>query len=100
MDNKVLVAYASKYGSTAEIAERIGQVLTKAGLSVDVLPADRVRQLDLYRAVVLGSAVYMEKWRKEAAKLLKEREQELSGLLVWLFSSGPTGDGDPVEMDD
>ncbi|RMG65169.1 MAG: hypothetical protein D6709_03390 [Chloroflexi bacterium] len=40
--NKVLVAYASKYGSTTEIAERIGQVLAHAGLDVDVLPAEQI----------------------------------------------------------
>ena len=67
---QVLVTYASKYGATAEIAERIGQVLREAGLPVEVLPAGRVRDLSPYRAVVLGAAVYMFRWRKEAARLL------------------------------
>jgi menaquinone-dependent protoporphyrinogen oxidase len=59
MDLRVLVAYATKYGATAEIAEKMGQVLRQAGLPADVLPADHVGDLSPYKAVVLGSAVYM-----------------------------------------
>jgi menaquinone-dependent protoporphyrinogen oxidase len=98
VDGQVLVAYATKYGATAEIAERIGQVLRQAGLPTDVLPADRVGDLSAYRAVVLGSGVYIGQWRKEAVKFLKANEMVLTDQLVWLFSSGPTGEGDPVEL--
>lgn len=98
MDAQILVAYATKYGATAEIAERIGAVLRQAGLPTDVLPVGRVGDLSPYKAVVLGSAVYMGQWRKEAAAFLKANEQALSGRLVWLFSSGPTGEGDPVAL--
>lgn len=98
MANKVLVAYATKYGATAEIAERIGQVLCQAGLQADVLPADRVGDVSAYSAVVLGSAVYIGQWRKEAARFLKDNEALLATKPVWLFSSGPTGEGDPVEL--
>jgi menaquinone-dependent protoporphyrinogen oxidase len=98
MDSQVLVTYATKYGATAEIAEKIGQVLRQAGLQVDVLPADRVGDLSPYKAVVLGSAVYIGQWRKEAVKFLKTNETLLADKPVWLFSSGPTGEGDPVEL--
>jgi menaquinone-dependent protoporphyrinogen oxidase len=98
MDTQVLVAYATKYGATAEIAEKIGQVLRQAGLPTDVLPADRVSDLTPYRAVVLGSAVYIGRWRKEAATFLKANEKALAERPVWLFSSGPTGEGDTVEL--
>ncbi len=98
MANQVLVAYATKYGSTAEIARRIGEVLTEAGLGTDVLPASQVRDLTPYRAVVLGSAVYIGGWRKEAARFLEANEAALANKLVWLFSSGPTGQGDPVAL--
>jgi len=98
MENKVLVAYGTKYGATAEIAERIGQVLREAGLGADVQPADRVGDLPPYAAVVLGSAVYIGQWRKEAAKFLKTNEAALAEKPIWLFSSGPTGEGDPVEL--
>jgi menaquinone-dependent protoporphyrinogen oxidase len=101
MDKQVLVAYATKYGATAEIAEKIGEVLRQAGLPADVLPADAALgrgDLGAYGAVVLGSAVYIGRWRKEAVKFLKAHEAVLAEKPVWLFSSGPTGEGDPVEL--
>jgi menaquinone-dependent protoporphyrinogen oxidase len=98
MDSKVLVAYASKYGATAEIAAKIGEVLRQSGLDTEVLPVERVGDLAPYRAVVLGSAVYMGQWRKEAATFLEANEQALAERSVWLFSSGPTGEGDPVKL--
>ncbi len=97
-NNKVLVAYASKYGSTTEIAERIGQVLARAGLDVDVLPAEQTGDIERYRAVVLGSGVYAGHWLKEAVAFLEANEAALARRPVWLFSSGPTGEGDPVEI--
>lgn len=98
MDGKILVAFATKYGATEGIAARIGDVLRKQGLSVDVLPADEVSTLEPYSAVVLGSAVYAGQWRKEAADLLIDQEQALAERPVWLFSSGPTGEGEPEEL--
>ncbi|MGQ9625402.1 MAG: flavodoxin domain-containing protein [Anaerolineae bacterium] len=98
MNVQVLVTYATKYGATAEIAEKIGQVLRQAGLHTDVLPADRVGDLTQYKAVVLGSAVYMGQWRKEAAMFLKTNEKKLAERMVWLFSIGPTGEGEPVQL--
>ncbi|MBN1991990.1 MAG: flavodoxin domain-containing protein [Anaerolineae bacterium] len=98
MSIQVLVAYATKYGATAEIAERIGKVLRQAGLPADVLPADKVSNLTPYQAVVLGSAVYIGKWRKQAARFLQANEKMLAQQKVWLFSSGPTGEREPVEL--
>ena len=98
MDKKILVTYASKNGATEEIAVRIGEVLRQAGLQADVLPVDRVRDLTPYQAVILGSAVYIGQWNKEAAAFLQTNEKILANRPVWLFSSGPTGEGDPVEL--
>jgi menaquinone-dependent protoporphyrinogen oxidase len=98
MDGKILVTCASKHGATAEIAKKIGEVLVQAGLQVDVLAVDGIRDLRSYEAVVLGSAVYVGKWQKEAAKFLQTNEKTLADRPVWLFSSGPTGEGDPVEL--
>lgn len=91
MSIQVLVAYASRHGATAEIAAKVGEVLSEAGFSVTVLPAAQVKDLTPYQAVVLGSAVYMGQWLKEAADLLRNHEEDLSQRMVWLFSSGPTG---------
>jgi len=98
MAAQVLVAYATQYGATAEIAEKIGQVLRQLGWSTDVLPVERVSDLSRYKAIVLGSAVYAGRWRKEAARFLEANETKLVERLVWLFSSGPTGAGEPVEL--
>jgi menaquinone-dependent protoporphyrinogen oxidase len=98
MEKKVLVAYASKYGATAGIAEKIGEVLQESGLTVDVVAADKAGDPSSYAAVVLGSAVYMGQWRKEAVKFLKNNQKKLAERPVWIFSSGPAGKGDPVEL--
>jgi menaquinone-dependent protoporphyrinogen oxidase len=98
MNNQVLVAYATKYGATAEIAAKIGEVLREADLQADVLPAGRLSDLSSYHAVILGSAVYAGQWRKEAATFLDAHEKALAERPVWLFSSGPTGEGDPVQL--
>ena len=98
MNGRVLVAYATKYGATQEIAEAIGDVLRKAGVKADVLPAGRVTDVSSYRAAVLGSAVYVGQWRKEAVAFLETHEKALSDRPTWLFSSGPSGKGDPVQL--
>jgi menaquinone-dependent protoporphyrinogen oxidase len=98
MDIQVLVAYASKYGATKEIAEKIGEALRQAGLRADVLQANLVKDLTPYKGVVLGSAVYIGMWRKEAKSFLKANEKALAGRPVWLFSSGPMGQGDPLAL--
>jgi menaquinone-dependent protoporphyrinogen oxidase len=98
MENRVLVVYGTKYGATAGIAEKIGQVLREAGLAVDVMPAGQAGDPSAYQAVVLGSAVYIGKWRKEAANYLKAHEKALAQRPVWLFNSGPLGEGDAAEQ--
>ena len=64
----------------------------------ELQPAKGVKNLEPYGAVVLGSAVYVGMWRKSAVKFLKKHESTLAKLPVWLFSTGPTGEGDPVEL--
>ncbi len=98
MADKVLVAYASKHGATKGIAEKIGEVLREEGLQVDVLQAKQVGDLAQYDAFVIGSAVYMGQWRKDAVNFLKNNLTILTGKPVWLFVSGPTGKGDATEL--
>jgi menaquinone-dependent protoporphyrinogen oxidase len=89
---KVLVAYASKHGSTTEIAQAVGETLREGGLSVDCVEAGEVGAVEPYDAVVLGSAVYMKRWRGEAKRFLRAHGKELSQRPFWVFSSGPIGD--------
>jgi menaquinone-dependent protoporphyrinogen oxidase len=98
MENKTLIAYATKYGSTKEIAEKMGEVLKQEVLQADVLPLKSVKDLANYKNVVLGTAMYMGMWRKEAVNFLKANEKLLSERKVWLFASGPSGKGDPKEL--
>lgn len=98
MDKKTLVAYASGNGATKEIAEKIGDVLRQAGVPAEVAPVGRIRSLESYDAVILGSAVYVGAWLKEAAAFLQTNEKSLAQRPVWIFSSGPTGAGDPAAL--
>ncbi len=94
---KVLVAHASKHGSTAEIAEVIATALRENGLDADCTPAADVEDVGAYGAVVLGSAVYMKRWQGDARHFLRSHAKELGKIPFWVFSSGPTGD--PAEDD-
>ena len=98
MNGNILVTCASKYGATKEIAEKIGKVLRQAGLYVHVLDVADIQDLDQFEAVILGSAVYVGKWQKEAVEFLQTNEELLADRPVWLFSSGSTGEGDAVEL--
>ncbi len=88
----VLVAAASKYGATQEIAEAIGRVLAECGVGAEVMRVEDVGDVTGYEAVVLGSAVYMGSWLEPARRFVEEHGDELAALPTWLFSSGPTGD--------
>jgi menaquinone-dependent protoporphyrinogen oxidase len=88
---KVLVAFATKAGSTKGIAEFIGEKLRGRGMQVDVLEAASIRDAGGYDAYVVGSAVYMFHWMKEAKQFLSNNKKSLAGKPVWLFSSGPVG---------
>jgi len=86
LDKRVLLAYASKCGSTGEIAQAIGKRLGEAGVAVDVIPVKTVKSLDGYDAVVLGSAIRVGQWLPEATAFLKSRQAELSRLPVAIFT--------------
>jgi menaquinone-dependent protoporphyrinogen oxidase len=93
-DMTILVAHAGKHGSTSEIAAAIADELLAAGLEVDLTDAGRVRDLDRYAGVVLGSAVYTKRWRASARRLLHRLERELGDRPLWIFSSGPVGEAE------
>lgn len=96
----VLVTYASKHGSTKEIAERLRLELRSAGLSATLRPINQFTDLGRYDALVLGCAVYAGSWLPEVGRFIDRQREALSGLPVWVFSSGPLGAGDPHPHDD
>ncbi len=86
---RVLVAYATKHGSTAGIAQAIGEELTRLGFQADVVPVKDVPDVGVYRAVILGSAIYAGRWRREALRFGRRHASALRARPVWLFGSGP-----------
>lgn len=87
----MLVAYATKNGATEGIATTIADELRIHGLRVDVAPAADVGDVGGYRLVVLGSAVYLGRWRPDAVAFLRRHIDQLRGRQVRLFQSGPCG---------
>jgi menaquinone-dependent protoporphyrinogen oxidase len=75
---KILVTYASQAGSTAEIAEAIGQTLAEHGVLVDVRRMKTVTDLTPYRAVVAGSAVHGSKWLPEGMQFMHTQRDALA----------------------
>ncbi len=86
-----LVAYASKHGSTREIAQRIADRLSAGGLATETLPVESVGKVESYDAVVLGSALYMFHWMGTAKSFVGRNRRALGSRPLWLFSSGPIG---------
>lgn len=86
-----LVAYASKHGSTRQIAEHIATTLALAGQPARVHPADDNADLAGYDGFVIGSAIHFGYWLKDATALVARNRDLLRAHPVWLFSSGPLG---------
>ena len=89
MNDKVLVCYGTRYGSAGEIAEKIGEILHEHGASVEVanLKNDKVKDLELFDLIIVGSGIQMGKWTKEPLKFLKKNRDILSKKKVALFVS-------------
>ena len=90
MSDSILIAYATRYGSTQEVAERIAATLRQAGLQVEVQAARQVRALEGYRAVVLGAPLYIGSWLKDARRFLTKHQAALAQVPVAIFTLGPT----------
>ncbi|MEU9075806.1 flavodoxin domain-containing protein [Kitasatospora sp. NPDC048538] len=86
---KILVAYGSKHGATAGIADEIGRALDRDGFEAAVVPAADVRDVAGYDAVILGSSLYAGHWHRDALRCAHRNAEALVERPVWLFSSGP-----------
>ncbi len=87
VSKKVLVAYASKCGSTGEIAQAIGDVLCQGGAEVDVRPVKSVTSLDGYDAVVIGTAIRMGQCLPEAKSFVERHKEALSKVPLAYFAA-------------
>jgi len=89
---KVVVGYASAYGSTKGIATGVAERLTRAGVQVDLRPMDEFVSVEGYDAAVLGSAIHNMAWLPQAASFVETHRAELATRPVWLFSVSSVGD--------
>jgi menaquinone-dependent protoporphyrinogen oxidase len=90
MSASVLVAYATRYGSTQEVAEAVAATLRECELTVDIRPMREVRTLAGYSAVVLGAPLFMFRWHKDARHFLSRHREALTERPVAVFALGPT----------
>jgi len=86
---RILVAYASRHGSTREVAEAVAATLRSRGLSTTILPAAEVGHLRGYAGVVLGGALYMGRLHKDARRFLARHHDALEGRALAVFALGP-----------
>ena len=77
MNNRILITYASRTGTTAETAKVIRSILVKEGAEVDVLPMQTVNDLNPYRAVIAGSAIRAARWLPEAVQFIRTYQSTL-----------------------
>ena len=94
LNGKILVAYASRCGSTADIARAVAEDLKRRGLAVDLRAADKVATLTGYEAVALGSAVRFGKWLPEAVEFVRAHQAGLKRIptaffTVHMMNTGP-----------
>ena len=89
MSERVLIAYGSKHGSTAETADAIGGMLREHGLEVDVSEAARITTLDDYDRVVVAGSIYMGHWHPDAREFVERFAAELAAMPVSIFAMGP-----------
>jgi menaquinone-dependent protoporphyrinogen oxidase len=89
MLGKILVAYATRYGSTQEVAEAVAATLKECGFAVDLRVIREVRKLDGYQAVVLGAPLFMFHWHKDALGFLARQQADLTKMPVAIFVLGP-----------
>jgi menaquinone-dependent protoporphyrinogen oxidase len=89
MANSVLVGYATRYGSTEEVAGAIAATLGECGLEVDLRPVSEVKTANGYDAIVVGAPLFMFRWHKDALQFLSKNRGMLESKPLALFALGP-----------
>jgi menaquinone-dependent protoporphyrinogen oxidase len=97
MNDQILIAYATRAGSTADIAGAIGEHLGKRGFRVDVKSVRDNPSLEGYQAVILGSAIRMGSWLPEAISYIQSNRKRLTSLPTALFTVHMLNTGDNEE---
>ncbi len=92
MSKKVLVGYATRYGSTKEVAETIANSVRDAGFEVHICEVRDIKSLTDYNAVILGAPLFMFHWHKDVLRFLSKHQRILLNLQVAIFALGPTHD--------
>lgn len=86
MGEHFLIAYASRFGSTADVAQAIAETLGQTGATADVRPVAEVTRLERYDGIVLGSAIRGGKWLPEAIQFLEAHRSVLATMPVAYFT--------------
>ncbi|MHB0977662.1 MAG: flavodoxin domain-containing protein [Candidatus Aquicultorales bacterium] len=97
MAGSILVAYATRYGSTGEVADAVGDGLRERGLDVEIRAMRDVRSVETYKAAVLGSAFYIGSMLKEAKLFLEQHRSSLEKIPVAFFALGPISADEELE---
>ena len=89
MSGTILVAYATKRGSTREVAQAMAETLQEHGLDVETLPAARVDDVSPYAGVIVGGALYMGRWHPDAVEFVEQHCHALSAKPLAVYGIGP-----------
>jgi menaquinone-dependent protoporphyrinogen oxidase len=89
MTPAVLVAFATKHGSTQDVATEIAGRLCAHGIVTYTCAAAAVDGLEGYDGVVLGSALYMGRLHADGRNFLRRFRRELAARPLAVFAMGP-----------
>jgi menaquinone-dependent protoporphyrinogen oxidase len=89
MSPSILIAYASSYGSTQEVAQSMAETLRESGLAVELQPAKKINSLSGFSGVILGAPLYLFRWHPDARNFLGRHRTALASLPTAIFALGP-----------
>jgi menaquinone-dependent protoporphyrinogen oxidase len=89
MDGEILISYATTYGSTYEVAEKMAEFIRSTGREVTVEKAKKVKSITGYTLIILGAPLYMFHWSSDAHQFLNRFQKEISQVKIAIFALGP-----------